>query len=134
MGLSHVMDLLATKAPARNPSTHKTDSHGLLCLFIIIEVRDIPRRSDTDSLRPDLIKDNKNINCVFGEQVVSIQRNEKNNGPMTIEFANGLPTAEYDLVVACDGATSRTQAIYLDCGVRDHIKTINCWVAYFSIE
>ena len=51
-----------------------------------------------------------------------------------MKFANGLPTSEYDLVVACDGATSRTRAIDLSCCVRDHIEPTNCWAAYFSIQ
>lgn len=88
----------------------------------------------------DLTKDNENIEYVLGEQVASIQqqqlKKEKDDGsgPVIVEFANGLPTSEYDLVVACVGATSRTRAIGLDCGVRDHIESTNCWAAYFSME
>lgn len=37
-----------------------------------------------------------------------MQQNEKDDGPITVEFSYGLSTSEYDLVVACDGATSRT--------------------------
>ena len=91
-------------------------------------------RGDLAEVLFDLTKDNKSIKYVFGEQVVSMQQNEKDDGPITVEFANGLPTSEYDLVVACDGATSRTRAIGLGCGVRTHIKPTNCWAAYFSIE
>ena len=91
-------------------------------------------RGDLAQILFDLTKDNKNIKYVFGEQVAAMQRNGKDDEPITVEFANGLPTSEYDLVVACDGATSRTRAIGLGCGVRDHIKPTNCWVAYFSIE
>ena len=61
-----------------------------------------------------------------------MQQEEK--GRITVEFANGSPPLEYDLVVACDRATSRTRAIGLGCDVRDHIKRLNCWAAYFSIE
>jgi len=56
------------------------------------------------------------------------------DGPLTIEFMNGTPTSEYDLVVACDGATSRTRAMGFGCGVRDHIHPVNAWAAYFSIS
>lgn len=93
-------------------------------------------RGDLARILFDMTKDNENIEYVFGEQVASVrQQNEKEDGPVTVEFVNGLlPTAEYDLVVACDGATSRTRAIGLGCGVRDHIKPTNCWAAYFSIE
>ena len=91
-------------------------------------------RGDLAQILFDLTKDNENIKYVFGEQVASMQQYEKDDRPITVEFANGLPTSEYDLVVACDGATSRTRAIGLGCGVRDHIKPTNCWAAYFSIE
>ena len=91
-------------------------------------------RGDLAQILFGLTKDNKNIKYVFGEQVASMQQNEKDDGPVTVEFANGLPAAEYDLVVACDGGTSRTRAIGLGCGVRDHINPTNCWAAYFSIE
>lgn len=36
-----------------------------------------------------------------------MQQQEEHDGAITVEFANGLPTSEYDLVVACDGSTSR---------------------------
>lgn len=93
-------------------------------------------RGDLAQILFDLTKDNENIKYVFGEQVASMQQNpnEKDDGPVTVEFANGLPTSEYDLIVACDGATSRTRAIGLGCGVRDHVKPTNCWAAYFSIQ
>ena len=90
-------------------------------------------RGDLAQILFDLTQDNQNIKYVFGEQVASMQQNEKNNGPIRVEFTNGLPTSEYDLVVACDGATSRTRAMGLGGGVRDHIQPTNCWAAYFSI-
>jgi 2-polyprenyl-6-methoxyphenol hydroxylase-like FAD-dependent oxidoreductase len=93
-------------------------------------------RGDLAQILVDLTKDNKNIKYVFGEQVVSIQQqqNGQDDGAVTVEFANGLPTAEYDLVVACDGATSRTRALGFGCGVRDHTAPTNCWTAYFTID
>lgn len=91
-------------------------------------------RGDLSQVLFDLTKDNENIKYVFGEQVASMQQSEKDDGPVKVEFANGLPTSEYDLVVACDGATSRTRAIGFGCGVRDHIEPVNSWAAYFSIK
>lgn len=91
-------------------------------------------RGDLAKILFDMTKDNENIKYIFGEQIASMQQNEKDDGPITVEFSNGLPTSEYDLVVACDGATSRTRAIGLGCGVRTHIKPTNCWAAYFSIK
>lgn len=82
----------------------------------------------------DLTKDNENIKYVFGEQVASVRQNEKDDAPIAVEFANRLPTSKYDLVIACDGATSRTRAMGLGGGVRDHIESTNCWAAYFSVK
>ena len=91
-------------------------------------------RGDLSRILFDMTKNNKNIQYVFGEQVASMQQNEKEDGPVTVDFLNGMPSSEYDLVVACDGSTSRTRAIGLGCGVRDHITSTNCWAAYFSIK
>ena len=80
----------------------------------------------------DMTKDN--VKYVFGEQVASIQQDGKADGPVTVEFANGLSSQEYDLVVACDGAMSRTRAIGLGCGLRDYVKPTGRWAAFFSVE
>ncbi|KAL1870146.1 hypothetical protein Daus18300_005210 [Diaporthe australafricana] len=90
-------------------------------------------RGDLARILFDMTKDNERINYVFGEQISSM-RHRDGNGPVTVEFANGHPTAQFDLVVACDGATSRTRALGLGCGVRDHISSLDCWSAYFSME
>jgi 2-polyprenyl-6-methoxyphenol hydroxylase-like FAD-dependent oxidoreductase len=89
-------------------------------------------RGDLAQVLFDLTKDNQNIKYVFGEQVVSMTQN--GDGPITVEFANILENAEYDLVVSCDGAHSRTRAIGMNYGVRDHVIPLNTWVAYFSIK
>ncbi|KAI9748445.1 MAG: hypothetical protein M4579_007220 [Chaenotheca gracillima] len=91
-------------------------------------------RGDLAKVLYDLTKDHENINYIFGEQIASMQHSETDDGPITVEFANGSATSEYDLVVACDGATSRTRAMGLGCGVRDHIVPTNSWAAYFSIK
>ena len=91
-------------------------------------------RGDLAKILYDLTQNNNNIKYIFGEQIASMQQGEAGNGPVTIDFANGSKTSQYDLVVACDGATSRTRAMGLDCGVRDHIFGTNCWAAYFCIK
>lgn len=93
-------------------------------------------RGDLAQVLVDLTQENKNIKYVYGEQVAAIRHGEKDSdGPLTVEFQNGvLPTSEYDLVVACDGSTSRTRAIGLGCGVRDYVEPINSWAAFFTIE
>jgi 2-polyprenyl-6-methoxyphenol hydroxylase-like FAD-dependent oxidoreductase len=90
-------------------------------------------RGDLSKILVDLTKDNKNVKYVFGEQVAAMQQ-PSDGGPITVEFANGLPRSDYDLVVACDGTTSRTRAIGLGCGVRDHIVSTNCWGAYYLMS
>lgn len=91
-------------------------------------------RGDLAEVLVNLTKENKNIKYVFGEQIASLQQNDKEDGPIKVEFANGLRSSEYDIVVACDGSTSRTRAMGLGCSVRDYMNPTNCWAAYFSIE
>lgn len=79
----------------------------------------------------DLTKDNENVKYIFEEQIGSMQDSQDG---VTVEFLNGTSTTDYDLVVACDGATSRTRAMGLGCGVRDHIFPSGVWAAYFSIQ
>lgn len=133
-GISFVSDNgrpYGTIRPTGNP-----DQQSLVSEFEIF-------RGDLAQILFDMTKDNENIRYVFGEQIASIQQtkqdgdNDDDDGPpitTTVEFANGLPTSQYDLVVACDGASSRTRAIGLGCGIQDHTRPINCWAAYFSIE
>jgi len=91
-------------------------------------------RGDLSKVLFDLTKDNKNINYIFNEQIVSMKQGQTKDEPVTVEFANGTASSEYDLVVACDGATSRTRAMGLNCTVREHIVSTNTWAAYFSIK
>lgn len=91
-------------------------------------------RGDLARIVFDMTSKLENVNYVFGEQVVSIQQDEQADVPATVEFMNGLPASQYDLVVACDGSTSRTRAIGLGCGVRDHVQTVNLWTASFTIQ
>lgn len=80
----------------------------------------------------DLTKDNEKIRYVFNEQVTAIEQHDE--GTVKVEFMNGLPTTDYDLVVACDGATSRTRAIGFECGVRDHMLSTGVWSTFFTIK
>ncbi|KAF2824390.1 FAD/NAD(P)-binding domain-containing protein [Ophiobolus disseminans] len=82
----------------------------------------------------DLTQNNDKIEYIFNEQIASMQQSTSLSGPVTVEFLNGTKTSDFDLVVACDGATSRTRAMALECGVRDHIVPTNSWTAYFSIK
>ncbi|KAG9253449.1 uncharacterized protein F5Z01DRAFT_657237 [Emericellopsis atlantica] len=108
-------------------STGDSDQQSLLSEYEIF-------RGDLSRILYDKTNDNPNISYVFGEQIASLQHDEKNNGPIKVGFANRLPPAEYDLVVACDGATSRTRALGLGIGLRDHTRRLNIWAAYFSTK
>jgi 2-polyprenyl-6-methoxyphenol hydroxylase-like FAD-dependent oxidoreductase len=108
-------------------STGNSDQQALLSEYEIF-------RGDLSQIIYDLTKDNQNIQYVFGEQIASMQQIENEDGQITVEFTNGLETSEYDLVVACDGATSRTRAMGFGVGVRDNIDPVNSWAAYFSIK
>lgn len=89
-------------------------------------------RDDLSRILYDLTRENPNVRYVFGEQVAAIHHAEK--GKATVEFQEGkLPREEYDLVVACDGATSRTRALGFDTTVRTHIRSLNMWSAYASV-
>ncbi|KAJ5692473.1 hypothetical protein N7462_001896 [Penicillium macrosclerotiorum] len=90
-------------------------------------------RGDLSQILFNLTRDDKNIKYVFGEQVASM-RQMSDRGPIAVEFANGYPCSEFDLVVACDGATSRTRAMGLECGAQDHVVPLNSWAAFFSIQ
>ncbi|KAK2597413.1 hypothetical protein QQS21_005961 [Conoideocrella luteorostrata] len=92
-------------------------------------------RGELSRVLYDLTKNSEHVKYIFGEHIVSIQQQREGcEGPVKVEFANGTPSAEYDLVVACDGATSRTRAMGFGCGVRDHISPVGAWAAYFSTQ
>ncbi|WPG97234.1 Hypothetical protein R9X50_00000600 [Acrodontium crateriforme] len=87
-------------------------------------------RGDLSRIMYDMTKDQ--VMYVFNEQVTAMHHSA--DGPITVDFLNGHPTTVYDLVVACDGATSRTRAIGFDCAVRDHVVSNHYWAAFFSIK
>ncbi|KAF2166716.1 hypothetical protein M409DRAFT_54509 [Zasmidium cellare ATCC 36951] len=89
-------------------------------------------RDDLSKILFDFAKDLLNVRYVFGEQAKSMTQDEKG---VDVEFLNGhLPQSRYDLVVAADGATSRTRALAFDCKVRDHMSSMNAWAAYSTIK
>ncbi|KAJ5918368.1 hypothetical protein N7454_010743 [Penicillium verhagenii] len=108
-------------------STGDPDRQSLISEYEIL-------RGDLSRILYDLTKKHESINYIFGEQIASIQQPETSDGPVQVEFMNGTPSSDYDLVVACDGATSRTRAIGLGCAMRDYIQPINAWATYFSIK
>jgi 2-polyprenyl-6-methoxyphenol hydroxylase-like FAD-dependent oxidoreductase len=79
----------------------------------------------------DLTKHDPNVEYIFGETVSSFSHTDSSG--ITVEFANGTPTQTFDIVVACDGAHSRTRAMAFNCAVRKYMWPVNTWAAYFSI-
>jgi 2-polyprenyl-6-methoxyphenol hydroxylase-like FAD-dependent oxidoreductase len=108
-------------------ATGNPDQQSLLSEYEIF-------RGDLSQILFDLSKDNENVRYIFGEHIASIRQEENGNGHVKVEFENGLPSSEYDLVVACDGATSRTRAMGFGGSVRDFVTPINSWSAFFSID
>lgn len=108
-------------------STGNPDQQSLISEYEIY-------RGDLAQILVDLTKDNENVKYIYDEQIASMRQDDGENGLITVEFANRTPSSKFDLVVACDGATSRTRAMGFNCGVRDHVEGINSWTAYFSIE
>ena len=91
-------------------------------------------RGDLGKILFDLSNDKQNVKYRFGEQIASMQQSANENGPVKVSFTNEPTPSEYDLVVACDGATSRTRAIGFNSGVRDYIDPVNVWSAFFTID
>lgn len=87
-------------------------------------------RGDLSRLLYDLTAAHPRVKYIFNEQVSGIE--QTGDAGARVTFASGRPPAEYDLVVACDGATSRTRALGLGCGVRDHVVPVGAWCAYFD--
>lgn len=89
-------------------------------------------RDDLASVLHGLTRDECAIEYVYDEQVLSMRQGDQR---MFVEFMNGhLPPASYDLVIAADGATSRTRALGMQCGVRDFIESYNAWNAYCTVD
>ena len=88
-------------------------------------------RGDLARILVNLTKDDEKVTYIYGEQVKAMQ--QQGDGPVNVTFANGSPPALFDIVVACDGANSRTRALGLGCGVRDFMEPTYCWFAWFTV-
>ena len=86
-------------------------------------------RGDLCQILYDLSNVGEKVTYRFGDQIESMRGED---GPITVDFTSGS-SAEYDLVVACDGATSRTRAMGLSCAQRDYLHSTGTWAAYFSM-
>jgi 2-polyprenyl-6-methoxyphenol hydroxylase-like FAD-dependent oxidoreductase len=75
-------------------------------------------------------KEGGGVKYVFNEQIAAID--QLGNG-VKVAFKNGMPEQTYDLVIACDGAMSRTRALAFESDVREHVVPSGSWAAYFSL-
>jgi 2-polyprenyl-6-methoxyphenol hydroxylase-like FAD-dependent oxidoreductase len=108
-------------------STGNPDQQSLLSEYEIY-------RGDLAKILYELTVDNENVRYVFDEQIKSLKQDPAAQTPVSVEFSGTLPSSDFDLVVACDGATSRTRALGLECGVRDHIVPVNAWAAFVTMK
>lgn len=110
-------------------STGNPDQQSLVSEYEIF-------RDDLATILYDMTKNDEKVKYVFDEQIEHMTRAASGkDGPTTVKFVNNnLPMAEYDLIVACDGSTSRTRAMAFNCHHRDHLHITNSWAAYFSVK
>ncbi|KAK4209959.1 oxidoreductase [Rhypophila decipiens] len=114
---------IGTITPTGNP-----DQQSLISEYEIL-------RGDLSRILYDLsVKDHpNNVRYIFDETITAITQKSP-GGSVMVEFANGhIPPTEFDLVVAADGATSRTRALALGCSVRDYMQPVNAWAAFFTV-
>ncbi|KAK3290979.1 uncharacterized protein B0H64DRAFT_411076 [Chaetomium fimeti] len=91
-------------------------------------------RGDLSKILFDLTDPNPNITYIFDEQISSLSTPANPNDPITVTFTNHhLPPQPFDLIIAADGASSRTRALGLNCPVDAYTHPLHAWAAYFSI-
>jgi 2-polyprenyl-6-methoxyphenol hydroxylase-like FAD-dependent oxidoreductase len=137
-GLEASVRLASTRESGVSIVNHRGESYGVISATGDSERQGLVSeyeiyRGDLSQCLVNLTKDNEDVKYVFGEQIASIAQNAE-DGSVAVSFKNGLETQTYDLVVACDGSSSRTRAMALECGVRDYVHATNSWAAYFSME
>ena len=98
-------------------------------------------RGDLSKILFDLTNNNPNIHYIFNTQISSIHpqpsADNNDNTPLTVHFTSPHPhpppqSQTFDLIVACDGATSRTRALAFP-NAHSHTQPVNSWVAYFTL-
>jgi 2-polyprenyl-6-methoxyphenol hydroxylase-like FAD-dependent oxidoreductase len=129
--LHELEGLSFVEADGRPVATMKTtgdpDSQFLLSEYEIF-------RGDLAKVLYDLTANDDRVRYVFGEQVRAMKQSSNEDGPISVEFLNGMPSEDFDLVVAADGATSRTRAIGFGTDVFTNVERLNTWFAWFTIK
>ncbi|KAI9696998.1 MAG: hypothetical protein M1836_004959 [Candelina mexicana] len=75
----------------------------------------------------DITKDD--VTYIFGDTIESLEETDKE---VNVKYANGTPTAAFDLVVAADGLGSKTRSLAFGNGA-SRVRSLNSYVSYFSI-
>ena len=75
----------------------------------------------------DITKDD--VSYIFGDMVESLHETDKE---VRVNFANGTPSAAFDLVVAADGMGSKLRSMAFGDD-NSQIRSLNAYVSYFSV-
>lgn len=87
-------------------------------------------RGDLSRILYDLTITSNRVKYIFGEQIKTL--NQDDSG-VHVEFSSGRSDS-FDLVVACDGATSRTRKLGMGEYIENHTAKMNVFAAYFSTK
>lgn len=114
------------KSTASFAATGDTGSQGFTSEFEIL-------RGDLASIFHDATKNNKNIEYVFGEYVTAVE--PQDDGKVTVQFANRLPSKSYDLVVGADGMHSKIRRLFWGHGPEgdNYVKKLGQYCSFFTI-
>ncbi|KAH7072308.1 hypothetical protein BKA63DRAFT_578122 [Paraphoma chrysanthemicola] len=105
-------------------ATGNAERQGIVSEFEIL-------RGEFARLLVGLSEGQDGVEYVFGERIVAIAQREES---VKVEFAYGKKAEDYDLVIACDGALSRTRGMGMECGAREHVVATDSWTVYFSSQ
>ncbi|KAJ7673758.1 flavoprotein monooxygenase [Mycena polygramma] len=94
--------------------------------------------SEYEILRADLARlledkcreDGRGVEIVYGECVQGIAQDAEG---VDVTFTNGRQPERYDLVVAADGALSRTRALASGHPAKDDLERLNEYTAFFTL-
>jgi 2-polyprenyl-6-methoxyphenol hydroxylase-like FAD-dependent oxidoreductase len=90
-------------------------------------------RGDLAQIVTDLALARPGVEVVYGDYVTALAQ-PGDGGPVRVEFANGRPTGEYDLVVGADGFLSRTRALASGRTAQEDVFDFGgAYVTYFTI-
>lgn len=88
-------------------------------------------RGDLAAIFTDRVKDDGNVDIIYGESIRSID--QSNPDSVTVTFVNGTPTSTYDAVIGADGTASRVRALLTSQDPRDHYIDFHGYTAFFTI-